>query len=123
LNIRCDEFEITVPFKFLTKDINFFAFPIEACLIYSSSDSRVNLRGSVEISEKIFKTEDITMTLTLKELSTGRVLFDRTINVLSNKFDVILPIEKLGSGGYELETSVRINPDNVLKNQYKFLKF
>lgn len=122
LNIKCDAFEMTVPFKFLTKDINFFAFPVDACMIYSSSESQIHLRGSVEISEKILKTEDITMTLALKELSTGRTLFYKTIKVASNKFDVILPIEKLGSSGYELETSVSINPDHVLKNQYKFLK-
>ncbi len=122
LQIKCGDLELKIPFRFLTKDINFFAFPVDACLIYSSDESRANLRGSIEMTQDMLKDGSITMTLSLRELSTNAELIQKKIKLSSSKFDVILPLKDLSSGGYMMEISVEMSPDFILKNQYKFLK-
>lgn len=122
LQLTCGDLELKIPFRFLTKDINFFAFPVDAYLIYSSSESQISLNGNIEILEHMLKSGSIEMVLTLKRLFGDTEFFSKKIPLLSNRFDVLMPLKDLASGGYIMEISVEINPEVVFKSQYKFLK-
>ncbi len=122
LNIKCGELEMSMPFKFLTKDINFFVFPAEGYLIYSPGEKEARLNGNLKISPRLLQSADIKMDINLKEISTGKTILAKQVKVLSENFQLILPLKNLYSGGYILETSVEINPETILKTSYKFLK-
>ena len=123
LKIACGGLELKMPFKFLTKDINFFAFPVDACLIYPSTESQAILRGNIEILEEMLRNDKINMTLVLKELSTDTEVFSKKTGVSSNRFSVVLPLKELPPSAYVMEISIEVKPEFVLKSQYKFFKF
>lgn len=122
LKIKCGDFDLSFPFRFLTKDVAFFAFPVDAFLIYSSDETDTKLKGILKISQEILKNNETKMELTLKNLSEGNVLLKKQVVVTSDNFEILLPLKDLAPAAYTLELNVIINPENVLKSTYNFLK-
>lgn len=123
LKVKCEDFEFEIPFKFLTKDINFFVFPEESFLIYSTNEKETRLHGSIKINkEEIIKNPDAKLKIILKNLSKENILFNKDLKLISNNFNILLPLKDIPSGGYILEVDVYINPETILKSKYKFLK-
>ncbi|HOK56460.1 MAG TPA: DUF6067 family protein [bacterium] len=122
LKFKCDDYIFEIPFKFLTKDINFFVFPENAFLIYSSDEKETKLHGSIKINKaEIVKNPDAKLKIVLEYIS-GGILIEKNLKMISNNFNIWLPIKDLDSGGYILKVEVYINPETVFKNEYKFLK-
>ncbi|MCM8803155.1 MAG: hypothetical protein NC827_07605, partial [Candidatus Omnitrophica bacterium] len=123
LEVKSDDFIFEIPFKFLTRDINFFVFPENAFLIYSSDEKEIKLHGILKIKkEEINKNPDARLKIIFKSLLKDDMILTKDLKLISNSFNIVLPLKDIEIGGYILGVEVYINEQATFKSEYKFLK-